>query len=803
MNKKKEVQLLKTATFVSGFGLLFFLAIAFTFPLRQSLLNLIYPKTVSEAAVSVSPFSPALKGGSNADDPAIWIHPTDPNKSVMFLSDKDSGIYVFDFNWSQCQHINFGTSLNNIDTRTGFNYGGQTIDIVAGNLRDAGKLAVLQVNPNHSCNNDVMTVLADNGSSGNDISGNSYGFTLYKRLSDGKMYVFDKPKSSSPIVQWELNGSSGSITTTQVRSFSGMGVSEGFVADDELGFVYFAEEGGGIHKYNADPDSGQNSELAFFAQGDGISGDREGLAIYKCNDGSGYLTLSSQGNSQFKVYERGGNNNFVKTFTANQANGTDGLDTNSASAPGLPNGFAVIHDDPNMQYFVYDWADIASGSPQLTVCPNGGPGGSPTTGPTPVPTATPGAGTPTAIPPTPTGPATQDGVGDINQDGTVDVFDLGIMAGNYGKTGIGAGSTEYEQRCDLKQDGTINVYDLGIFAGVYGNVYPTPTLPPGTTATATPVATATPGTGGVATDPNFKVAFIGDSGAGSNFQSVLNMIKAENTDMVLHQGDFAYSDGDQKWMDMIDATLGVTFPYFGSDGNHEDWQGDGYAAFFKARMAALGLNPPAGDLPDSYTITYKGLKVVFTKENGDPSFIDSELSNDNHIWKVCSWHRNMTTMQLGGKGNDQGWPDYENCTQHGAIIATAHEHTYHRTKTLTSPQNLTVDTTQHPPQTYNGIPNVYSNPNNLAVAPGKTFVFVSGIAGKSMRNQDRCTPTTYPYGGGSGCNYIWASVYTSDQNADYGALFITFNVNGDPRHATGYFKDINGNTIDQFEITAQ
>jgi 3-phytase len=94
-----------------------------------------------------------------------------------------------------------------------------------------------------------------------------------------------------------------------------MGQSEGFVADDELGYVYFSEEEKGIHKYNADPSSSQLTRLSFFASGDGTASDREGLCLYKCNDSTGYLILSSQGNSTFKVYERQGNNRFVKTFS--------------------------------------------------------------------------------------------------------------------------------------------------------------------------------------------------------------------------------------------------------------------------------------------------------------------------------------------------------------------------------------------------------------------------------------------------------------------------------------------------------
>ena len=77
--------------------------------------------------------------------------------------------------------------------------------------------------------------------------------------------------------------------------------------------------------------------------------------------------------------------------------------------------------------------------------------------PTTVPTTTPG--TPTS---TPTGKQ-----GDINQDGTVSVFDLGILAAHYGEA-ITAASSEVGKRCDLNADNKVDVFDLGFLMGKYG-----------------------------------------------------------------------------------------------------------------------------------------------------------------------------------------------------------------------------------------------------------------------------------------------------------------------------------------------
>lgn len=49
---------------------------------------------------------------------------------------------------------------------------------------------------------------------------------------------------------------------------------------------------------------------------------------------------------------------------------------------------------------------------------------------------------------------------------------------------------------------------------------------------------------------------------------------------------------------------------------------------------------------------------------------------------------------------------------------------------------------------------------------------------------------------------IWASIHTTNQGANYGVQFITFNVDGNPKKAHAYFKDIAGTTIDAFDVFA-
>ena len=62
-----------------------------------------------------------------------------------------------------------------------------------------------------------------------------------------------------------------------------------------------------------------------------------------------------------------------------------------------------------------------------------------------------------------------------NLDGRVDVSDLGILATNYGKSGMKWGDG------DATGDGAVDVSDLGILATHYGETAPAVSVPePGT-----------------------------------------------------------------------------------------------------------------------------------------------------------------------------------------------------------------------------------------------------------------------------------------------------------------------------------
>jgi Calcineurin-like phosphoesterase len=298
-----------------------------------------------------------------------------------------------------------------------------------------------------------------------------------------------------------------------------------------------------------------------------------------------------------------------------------------------------------------------------------------------------------------------------------------------------------------------------------------------------------PGTG---QDPNallaagalqpVTVAFIGDQGLTKEARAVLQMIKAEDADLVLHLGDLDYEDDPIAWDAMITAVLGTDFPIFVAVGNHDDrWYGPrGYQDRLKERLSRSPDATCSGDLGVQSVCTFRGLFFILSGIGTIPegpnhpehvNYLRDQLARSDAIWSICAWHKNQSAMQVGSKEDEVGWQPYEVCREGGAIVATAHEHSYSRTHLLDDFEAQSVA----------------SDSDSLVIDEGASFAFVSGLGGHSIRDQEQGGPW-------------WASIYTSEQGANFGALFCEFFADGEPDRATCYFKDIEGNVPDRFEL---
>jgi len=308
----------------------------------------------------------SLKGsGDVADDPAIWVKSGDPSSSAVIGTNKDStngGLVVFDLNGGIVDTAASGQAMNNVDLRYGFKLSGSSVDLIGASNRTTNSLDFFTIDRDDRELHSVGSVSAQLS----DV----YGFTMHQS-KDGAYYAFVSTKDGE-VRQFELDGSSGKVTGTAVRTLKvGSGEVEGMVADDQSGALYIAEENVGIWKYGANPGSGSGRTSVDKVGNGHLTADVEGMAIYYGSNGKGYLIASSQGDSTYALYDRSGGNDYVDSFRIVSGNGidgatsTDGLDvTNVPLNAEFPKGMLVVHDNDNTNgttsnFKFVSWDDIA------------------------------------------------------------------------------------------------------------------------------------------------------------------------------------------------------------------------------------------------------------------------------------------------------------------------------------------------------------------------------------------------------------------------------------------------------------
>jgi 3-phytase len=317
------------------------------------------------------------------DDPAIWVHPTDPARSLVIGTVKTAApagaIVVFDIEGRICQVISGIDRPNNVDVEYGVQLGGARVDIVVATERLARQLRSFRVDPDAGRLVDLGGTPILQGESGE--AGAPMGIGLYRRGRDGAIFAIVAPKTGPRhgyLWQYRLSGDGqGRLAAAFVRRFGRFSATdvraeneiEAVVVDDALGYVYYADEADGIHKWHADPDApGAAGELSHFARA-GFRGDREGLAIYALPDGTGYIVCTDQlaGDSEFHVYPREGvpgapheHSREIAVFRG-RADSTDGIEISSSPlGPRLPHGAMIAMNSGPRNFLVFSWQDVAA-----------------------------------------------------------------------------------------------------------------------------------------------------------------------------------------------------------------------------------------------------------------------------------------------------------------------------------------------------------------------------------------------------------------------------------------------------------
>jgi len=334
------------------------------------------------AVVTIQPKLATDPVSRDPDDPAIWIHRGNPNRSLILGTNKtpapDGALQVFGLDGRIRQTINGIDRPNNVDVEYGLKLKGRPTDIAVLTERLQNRLRVFAIAADGSGLTDLsaqgLPVFV--GQTGEQAA--PMGIALYRRPKDGATFAIvgrkNGPKNGY-LWQYRLeDDGSGNVKALKIREFgqfSGTGEIEAIAVDDELGYVYYADEGNGIHKWHADPDDPAAAhELAHFGK-EGFRGDREGIGLYTLKGGRGYIVCTDQlnGNSEYHVYRREGepgkphdHSVLIKVFRGG-ADSTDGIEISSAAlGQQFPSGLMVAMNSGSRNFLLYSWADIAKSS---------------------------------------------------------------------------------------------------------------------------------------------------------------------------------------------------------------------------------------------------------------------------------------------------------------------------------------------------------------------------------------------------------------------------------------------------------
>jgi len=318
----------------------------------------------------------------DTDDPAIWINPEDPAKSLIIGTDKDEdgALFVFDLDGNIIEEktVKNLKTPNNVDVEYGIILNGVATDIAVTTERYTNEIRVFSLPDMVEVDNGGIAVFE-----GEELNF-PMGIALYKRPTDGAIFaIVGRKKGPSNLYLWQYlleDDGSGNVKGTKVRSFgaySGLKEIESIAVDDQLGYVYYSDEQYGVRKYHADPDAPEaDKELGIIYTQDYLK-DNEGISIYNIDDKTGYILVSDQNASRFRIYSREGTpaeidiedpedniparphlHKLIKIVDVSTIR-SDGSEVTSVPlGEKFPNGlFVAMSDDKTFQF--YSWTDIA------------------------------------------------------------------------------------------------------------------------------------------------------------------------------------------------------------------------------------------------------------------------------------------------------------------------------------------------------------------------------------------------------------------------------------------------------------
>lgn len=298
----------------------------------------------------------------DADDPAIWFNNDNPDKSVIFGTDKhtNGGVYAFDLKGEIIDSLTIRNIKrpNNVDIGYSFPLNDTlTTDFLVTTEREAQQLRFFSIPNLRPLDLGGIKVFEDE-----KITDFKFPMGVATYQVDHKFYIFISRKKGPKqgyLYQYQIkyNDSLKTIQAKLVRkfgAFSGKKEIEAIAVDAQYGVVYYADETHCIRKYYANPARG-NQEISCFGESH-FKRDIEGIAIAKTSITDGYIIVSDQQNGTFNFFDRK-TNNFIQSIDLS-TKGTDGCEVIASPVGALfPNGIFVAMND-NKNFYIYNFSKL-------------------------------------------------------------------------------------------------------------------------------------------------------------------------------------------------------------------------------------------------------------------------------------------------------------------------------------------------------------------------------------------------------------------------------------------------------------
>jgi myo-inositol-hexaphosphate 3-phosphohydrolase len=306
-------------------------------------------------------------------DPAVWVNPQDPTRSLVLGANSADGLTVYDLTGAkQAESGITAVAVTGVDTRNGFVLGGSATS-VATSVGD-GVVHFYAIDP--ATGKFTNKTATPAGITPDWHQGKASSVCMYQNPDTQATYAFVMADDGE-MEQLQLVDSSGTIDAKIVRGFHTTPATGawdvtaaagsqpgGCVVDDQLKTLYVSEKGVGIWKFGAepaDPMTGTIIDTPTTATPAGHLSDlTQGLALVRTGDTSGYLIASSPAATatdplanSFMAYDRAPGNAFIRSFhvvagTFDSCESTDGIDAAAGNfGATFSQGVFVCQDQKN------------------------------------------------------------------------------------------------------------------------------------------------------------------------------------------------------------------------------------------------------------------------------------------------------------------------------------------------------------------------------------------------------------------------------------------------------------------------